>query len=191
MNKPNNYEETQVGGDYIPVELGGHTAIIKNVEETTSKNGKPMIKVSFDFDKADSQPEFFMNSFKADIRPDKKWPFQGTNYIMAEDQNGACSKSFKSFITCVEKSNNAECVWGDKFAAWFKNKKVGVVFGEVEEEYNGETKMRRRIRFFCQYDNAKTAKVPDPKYLNGDSPSGNSSSDFMSIPDGSEDQIPF
>jgi len=190
MQKPNNYAETQVGGDYTPVELGGHTAIIKNVEETTSKNGKPMIKVSIDFDKADSQPEYFMESFKADIRPDKKWPFQGTQYIMSEDSNGACSKSFKSFITSVEKSNNAECVWGDKFAAWFKNKKVGVVIGEVEEEYNGETKMRRRIRFFCNYDSAKTANVPDPKYLSGSAPSS-SPAGFVNVPAGAEDEIPF
>lgn len=190
MQKPNNYEETQVGGDYTPVELGGHTAIIKNVEEMTSRTGKPMIKVSFDFDKNDSQPEYFMQSFKADIRPDKKWPFQGTNYIMSEDQNGACSKSFKTFINCVEKSNNAECVWGDKFAAWFKNKKVGVVFGEVEEEYNGETKMRRRIRLFCQYDSAKTANVPDTKYLENTS-NTSTSNGFVNVPDGSEDEIPF
>lgn len=190
MQKPNNYEETQVGGDYTPVELGGHTAIIKNVEEMISKNGKPMIKVSIDFDKADSQPDYFMENFKADIRPDKKWPFQGTHYILSEDNNGACSKSFKTFISCVEKSNNSECVWGDKFAAWFKNKKVGVVFGEVEEEYNGETKMRRRIRFFCNYDNAKTANIPDAKLLNS-SGSSSISSDFVNVPAGSEEEIPF
>lgn len=191
MQKPNNYEETQITGDYTPVELGGHTAVIKNVEEMTSRTGKPMIKVSFDFDKADSQPEYFMQSFKADIRPDKKWPFQGTNYIMSEDQNGACSKSFKTFINCVEKSNNAECVWGDKFAAWFKGKKVGVVFGEVEEEYNGETKMRRRIRFFCQYDSAKTANVPDAKYLSESTSNTSTSNGFVNVPDGAEDEIPF
>lgn len=190
MQKPNNYADTQVGGDYIPVKLGGHTAIIKNVEETTSKTGKPMIKVSIDFDKSDVQPSYFMNSFKADIRPDKKWPFQATQYILSEDNSGACSKSFKSFITSVEKSNNSECVWGDGFADWFKNKKVGVVFGEVEEEYNGEVKLRRRIRFFCNYESAKNANIPDVKRIQNNS-SSDSAPGFMSIPAGSDEEIPF
>lgn len=165
MNKPSNYEQTTTG-DYTPVALGGHTAIIKKVEETTSKTGKPMIKVAIDFDASDSQPNYFMESFKNDIRPDKKWPFQGTQYILSEDNEGNCSKSFKSFITSIERSNEGFTVgWGKTFAAQFANKKVGVVFGEVEEEYNGEVKVRRRIRYFCDYTRAKGASIPDRKNL--------------------------
>ena len=55
MVKPNNYENTKVGGDFTPIIPGGHHLIIKNVEETTSKGGKPMLKVSFDFAKNDKQ----------------------------------------------------------------------------------------------------------------------------------------
>ena len=42
MQKPNNYDETQAGGDFQPVELGGHKLIIKQVSETKSKAGKDM-----------------------------------------------------------------------------------------------------------------------------------------------------
>ena len=31
MNKPTAYDETQAGGDFIPVELGAHYGVIKNV----------------------------------------------------------------------------------------------------------------------------------------------------------------
>ena len=29
MQKPNNYDETQAGGEFTPVELGGHKLVIK------------------------------------------------------------------------------------------------------------------------------------------------------------------
>lgn len=31
MRKPNNYESTQAQGEFTPVELGGHTLVIKQV----------------------------------------------------------------------------------------------------------------------------------------------------------------
>lgn len=198
MQKPNNYDNTQASGEYTPVELGGHTAVVKRVEETTSKNGKPMLKVAIDFDSADQQAGYFMKSFEADTRDGKTWPYQAMQYILTEDQNGNCSRSLKTFISCVEKSNNSECVWGDGFEAWFKNKKVGVVYGEVEEEYNGEVKTRRKIRYFCQYDKAAGATVPDKKFLNtlggvAQKPAGSPAdiSGFVTVPIGSDDEIPF
>lgn len=41
MRKPNNYESTQAQGEFTPVELGGHTLVIKQVEERMSKTNKP------------------------------------------------------------------------------------------------------------------------------------------------------
>lgn len=188
MQKPNGYENVTASGDFTPIELGGHTAIIKRVMETTSKKGKPMIQIAIDFDDQDSQKGYFLQSFQNDDREDKKWPFQGTQYVLTEDMDGKCSRSFKSFITSVEKSNNAECVWGDGFEKWFTNKKIGVVYGEVEEEYNGEIKTRRRIRYFCTYDKAKDAQIPAKKLLPG-SPVVNS--DFVNVPEGVNEEIPF
>ena len=98
MNKPNNYDNTQAAGEFTPVELGGHKLIIKQVTETTSKTGKPMIVVLFDFAPDDKQPGYFMEQFKNDIRPDKKWPNQATNYILTEDNDGNCNRSFKTFM---------------------------------------------------------------------------------------------
>lgn len=71
MNKPNNYDKTQANGDFTPVELGGHKLVIKQVNETQSGTGKPMIVVLFDFADDDKQPGYFWNQFANDIRPDK------------------------------------------------------------------------------------------------------------------------
>ena len=198
MQKPNNYENTQTGGDFTPVELGGHFGVIKNVSERTDKNGDPMIVVSIDFDKKDAQPGYFTDMFKKDVRPDKKYPNQATNYITSE-RDGACTKGFKSFMRAYAESNGLsddKIKWGEDFAAQFKNKKIGIVFGLVEETYNGETKMRRKIRWFCDYNKAGEQKIPADKYETN-KPAAQSTTtqpgdeDFMKVDSDSDEEIPF
>ena len=192
MNKPSNFEQTQAGGDFTPVELGGHYAVIKNVKEMTTKNGDPMIVVSLDFDKRDSQPDYFLESYQKDTREDKKWPNQATNYITTEYQN-ACTKGFKSFIKAFADSNGIDengIKWGDDFCSQFKNKKIGVVFGNVEELYNGEVKMRRKIRWFCDYNKVSLQKVPADKYLPNNA-EASKSGEFLTVPAELADEIPF
>ena len=188
MNKPNNYENTQVGNDYTPVDLGGHRAVIKKVEERDTRTGKPMVVIAIDFDSRDKQPGYFMQQFTEDTRPDKKWPNQAMLYIVTEDGDGNCSRNFKSFITSYEKSNNVSVAWGENFAAQFTNKKIGVVFGEVEEEYNGEVKTRRKIRWTCEYDKASTANIPKFQELKRTAAVDQG---FINVPDVADDEIPF
>lgn len=195
MQKPNNYDSTQAGGDFTPIRLGGHHLIIKKVEESKAKNGKDMIIVAFDMAPGDDQAGYFMKAFTEDIRPDKKWPRAGRQYIMVNDPDGNCSRSFKSFITAVEKSNSGFTTsWGDKFAAQFKDKRIGGVFGQVENEYNGKTTMRHELRWFCEDSKADKANEPNPKYLPNNNRTKSAPEDpdgFMAVPDTAEQEIPF
>ena len=200
MNKPNNFDNTQVSGDFTPIELGGHHAVIMSVKEQKSSTGKDMIVVALDFAKNDSQPGYFKSMFDNDTRTDKKWPYQGVQYIVTEDADGKCSRSFKGFITSFERSNNTTTNWGDKFCNQFKNKKIGVVYGEVEEEYNGEIKTRRRIRWFCEDAKADAQSIPNRKLLNNGSGGSDGSAGtsiqaerdaFVRIPEGADEEIPF
>lgn len=200
MKKPNNYENTQAQGEFIPVELGGHKLIIKQVNETTSKAGKPMIVVLFDFAQDDVQPGYFMEQFKNDIRPEKKWPNQATQYILTEDNDGNCSRSFKTFITCAEHSNNGFTVqWGDDFERQFKNKKIGGVFGTQMDYYDGKEREKRVLRWFVSLDKASDAKIPDvsetqafKNHINGYPQGSVSTGDgFANIPDDIDEELPF
>ena len=191
MQMPNGYNEVKVGGDYVPPALGGHKIVIKQVVETKSKAGKNMLVVCFDFAKDDVQPNYFSEEFKNDVRPEKKWPHAGTAYILTEDQDGKCSKKLKGFVTSFERSNNCEAVWGDKFAAQFKNKKIGGVYGEVENEYNGKTTMRHELRWFCEIDKAEGTTIPDPKFLPKSTQSSDESNGFMDIKEGTDETIPW
>lgn len=197
MNKPNNYEETQAGGDFTSVELGGHKLVIKQVSETKSKTEKDMIVVLFDFADDDKQPGYFAEQFKNDIRPEKKWPSQATQYILTEDADGKCSRNFKTFTTCVEHSNAGFTTqFGDKFGDQFKGKKIGGVFGEQMDFYNGEEKKKRVLRWFIPSVKVADAAIPEmsetkafkEKKNNG---SATSADGFMNIPDGIDTELPF
>ena len=200
MQKPRNYEDTQAQGEFTPVELGGHQMVIKQVTETKSKTGKDMIVVLFDFDQSDKQPEYFMKQFRDDIRPEKKWPNQATQYILVHDEDGKCSRSFKTFTTCVKHSNPGfEESWGDNWGAQFKNKKIGGVFGPQMDYYNGREMEKRVLRWFVSYDKAADAQIPNLSetqayknrvsgYPQGSVPAGDG---FMNIPDGIDEELPF
>lgn len=194
MNKPSGYDEVQVGGGFTPVDLGGHYCQIKQVAERKSSTGKDMIVVVFDFVKPDAQEGYFMEQFKNDVREDKKWPFAGSKYIMVNDyqEPSKTSRQFKSFCTCVENSNSYQIQWGgNDWAAQFKGKKIGAVYGEEEHEYDGKVSKRRLVRYFCSLDAVKDAKIPEAKLLkNVSRPAANDTS-FVNIPEGTEEEIPF
>lgn len=201
VSKPTNYDNTPASSGYEPPELGGHKLVIKQVSEKQSKTGKPMIVVLFDFAEDDKQPGYFSEQFANDIRPDKKWPNQATQYILTEDNECKCSRSFKTFTTCVEHSNAGfQVQWGDKFCQCFKGKKIGGVFGEQMDYYNGDEKKKRVLRWFVSLDKVADAAVPDMsetkaykeyKQGGGMQNHGTPGGDFMQIPDGLEDELPF
>lgn len=194
MQKPQAYDETQAMGEWTPVELGGHHMVIKQVNERKGNNNQDQVVVLFDFDQNDTQPGYFNESFRNDIRPDKKWPNQGTAYINVKDNEGNTSKSFKTFCTCVEHSNTGfEVRWGiDNWGAQFKGKKIGGVFGEQMDFYNGKESKKRVMRWFISTDKVQDAKVPDitESQAYKDHKSVNTG-DFMNIPDGLDEELPF
>lgn len=195
MNKPNGYDEAKTSTGFTPINLGGHYAMIKQVEERQSSTGKDMIVVQFDFYDPDEQVGYFSKMFDADDREDKKWPFAGTKYIMVQDYENPkkTSRNFKTFCSCYEKSNNCEIQWGG--SAWekqFCGKYIGVVFGEEEHEYDGNVSMRRVPKWFCSWDKVAEARTPQPKYLPGRTTAAKpiNSTEFMQVSE-EDAEVPF
>ena len=202
MKKPGNYENTKAQGEFTPVELGGHYLVVKQVSERMSKNNKPMLVVLFDFAENDSQPGYFSAMFTDDIRPEKKWPNQAAQYILTEDDKGNCSKSLKTFCTCIENSNAGFSCWKNDDTFDFKGikgKKIGGVFGPQMDYYNGRELEKRVLRWFVSLDKVADAQIPDltetqayknriAGYPAGSTPAGDG---FMNIPDGIDEELPF
>lgn len=197
MQKPNGYDEAKVQGEFTPVELGGHYLVIKQVAEKMNKNNQPMIVVLFDFAQNDKQTGYFMEQYKNDTREDKKWPNQATQYINVYDSEGKTTRNFKTFTTCVEHSNTGFATqWGDNFCQQFKDKKIGGVFGEQMDFYNGEEKKKRVMRWFVSSDKVADAAVPEISETAAYKESKNNQmvsapDGFMNIPDGIDEQLPF
>lgn len=188
MLKPNGYDAAQVSGEYVPVTPGGHYCMIKKVEETQTKNGAPMIVVYFDFSGRDMQSDYFAKQYNEDTREDKNWPFAGRKYVMVNDFNDSSktSRQFKTFCSCVEKSNqNFMVQWGDDWGAQFAGKQIGIVFGREEQEYNGKVSMRCLPRYFCKVDAVESARVPEEKLLPSHVPAGFTESTIT------DDDMPF
>lgn len=195
MIKPNNYENVQTG-DFMPADPGGHHMIIKQVKEQTSRSGKQMLVVAVDFAPNDRQPLYFSKLFEGDTRPEKKWPHAGTIYVVSTDNNGQCSKNFKTFITSFEKSNGVQATWGEgaAFLKQFAGKKIGGVYGIVEEEYNGERKKRSLLRWFCEDSKAESSRVPEPKLMDQGAapvPAGTTDASGFTPVEIPTDELPF
>ena len=138
MQKPQDFDNVQAFGDFVPLPAGGYVCRIMGVEETAARESKaPMIKISLDI--AEGQfKDYFANQYRANTRADKKWSYSAIINQLVYDTSGnnSTNRGFKTFVTSVCESNQGfNVAWGDGFAACFKNRLVGVLFGR--EEYIG------------------------------------------------------
>lgn len=199
MQKPNDYDNVQAYGDFIPLKLGGHICKIMQVKETTSKAGKEMLEISLDIAEGD-QKDYFAQQYKSDTRENKKWGC--VVYQLVKDNDGNTSKGFKTFITSAENSNSGFKVsWGNNFAACFKGKLIGGVFGR-EQYLNSycEKKFATKCVQFRSVESIRNGvDIPEDKLLpesqdNGYGPGYTPSTigdGFMNIPNGLEEELPF
>ena len=187
FEKPAGYDEVQAGGEYTPIELGGHKLVIKAIEEATASTGTKYLKVSFDTAQDDKQPNFYAEQWKKDTRDNKKWG--GVAVVFPTDQQGKTSKTFKQFCTSIERSNNSKIQWGAQFEASIVGKAIGGVFGE--EEYigaDGNVKTARKLFWWRSTDSVADAAIPDKRTVDNNASSG---SEFMSVPADLVGELPF
>ena len=188
MQQPKDFNYVQAYAGFTTLEAGGHICKIMNVEETKSKAGREMIVISLDTDKTDSQPNYFTDQYKSNTKPDKKWSNNAIVRQLVLDTEGNTNRGFKTFIEMVEQSNPGFKVqWGNNFAACFKSKLVGGLFGKEEYLNNyGESKFAVKFQAFRTVEQIKQGvDVPKDKLLN---PGSNNDGDIMPVDDG---DMPF
>ena len=167
--------------------------MIKKLEECKASNGNSYLKVTFDTAPDDKQPNYYAEQYKNDTRETKKWG--GVATLFPTDQHGKTSKTFKTFCTSIERSNNSKIQWGAGFEASIVGKVIGGVFGEEEyENHMGEVKTARKLFWWCSVEGADGARVPAKRAL--EQGTGNSgytvdNNGFMNIPDGIDEDLPF
>lgn len=193
MLMPKDYNNVSAYGEFVPLKLGGHICKVMNLEETESRNGKPMVKIYLDIAEGE-QKGYYAEQYKQNTYSDKKWGC--IVYQLIYDNDGNTHRGFKTFITCIENSNNGFKVqWGDNFVACFKDKLIGGVFGR--EQYlnrDGEKKFSTKcVQFRSTNSIRKGVPVPDDKLLNEPKPAHAThapfnNDDFEEI---SDNELPF
>ena len=145
FKKPKDYDNVKVGEPRI-LPAGGYICKILNAEETESRNGKPMLKVSFDIDEGEFKG-YFRDLFKgwkenSDDPATVKWPFTGTKWVMFYNSEGKTNRDFKSFCTALEDSGTK--VWiNDTFDVnGLRGATLGLIFRREEHEYNNARSWR-------------------------------------------------
>lgn len=192
MIKPADYDRVTACGEFTPLELGGHICQIMSVEETTSSTGKDMLLISLDTAPQDKQPGYYMDQWKNDDRPDKKWGCRVFQLVL--DKDGNTNRGLKTFITAVERSNPGfQVQWGDGFAACFKGRLVGGVFGREQYQNSyGDLKWSTKcVKFRSVEAIQKGVDVPEDRHLNGQRPQQNPVAGFGALPDIPESDLPF
>lgn len=184
MNRPNGYGKAQVA-EWEPMKAGGHKCIIKQVQETKSKNGLSMLIISFDTDKEDIQPGYYTNQYMKDTQAGRDAKWRGTGYLVTDPGTEYGTANLKRFNTAVEHSNTEQALiakgwnkitdpdtkeeglepaWGDRYPGSFKDLKVGIVFRrEFYTADDGQSRASMKPFRYCNYDKAFEQKVPEDK----------------------------
>jgi len=173
MQKFSDYDTTKVNDFGERLKLGGHICKVleAKVESGTSKkDGKPyeMLAIKFDIEEPDEQAGFYNKKFVEAARTDPmtaKWKGYYRLSVPNDNSEDFIKKTFKTFITSVEKSNPGY-TWN-----WQEDTLVGKKFGGVfgYEEFTipatGETVPLTRIRFIRSTEKIEEAPIPKVKLL--------------------------
>ena len=156
--------EKTVASEKLPA--GAYVAQIMGAEVAEYDWGSKLI-ISFDICEGDYRG-FFAADWKANTNPDRKWrgvyratiPDEGSEWF--DNQK----RTFNGIMYALEFSNSGYTFDWDE--SKLKDLKVGVVFGEREWEYNGNTGWTTECRFLADVDAVRDGKIkiPQPKALN-------------------------
>ena len=189
IKKFGDYEKTQSYGDFERLPKGGYVLKIQNVEVCQGNRGE-YLKIAVDIDGGDWHG-YFLKDWKAQQTEDKKWHGYYLLSIPEDDgseQDGWTKRKFKTFTEALEESNPGyHFDWDERK---FLDKRIGGLFNEREYE-TADGQIRRVINLAQvttveRIQNGKF-KIPPDKLLNKPA----ETTDFMQIPDGDMDELPF
>ena len=188
------------GGERLPI--GAYVCEIKNVKYVPGENGmSDRIDILFDIVEGDYK-DFFKKQYDANQNEDKKWKGRKSIYVPKDDgseKDGWTKNTFAKWINGFEDSNPGY-KWDWKEDKW-KGKKIGIVFGETGTVLDdGKEILYTEARFGCDIKKVKDGTAPKAKFVAKKGYTGkakaasvntNSDSDFMTIQEGSAEEIPF
>lgn len=206
MKQFNGYDEAKKEAAYqgsTKIPTGAYICKISNVRYEEGQDGfNDRIIVAFDVAEGEHK-DFFKKQYEANTDENKKWKGTARVRVPSDDgseQDGWAKKQFARWTNALEQSN-AKYTWDWDEKKW-KNKMIGIIFREVGTVIDGREVTYMEVSAPCSTLDAKNGTFWDGylkfKAKNGysgkaaASTSDNSDiNDFMAIPAGTEEEIPF
>lgn len=203
MKQFSGYDDAKKNAQYTGsarLPKGGYVAKILGVKLEEGKNGNSdQIVVQFDITEGE-YAGFFKNQYDNNKNDDKKYKGVVRIWVPKDDgteQDGWTKTAFARWTNSLEESNSGY-VWDWDEKKW-KNKAIGLVFGEVGTVIDGKEIIYTQVDHPEPVANIKTGDFREAKFKakNGYTGNGisnnstNGTGDFMSVPDGIEEELPF
>lgn len=169
--------------------------ILNAVEEENRNKAGSHLTISFDIAEGE-YAGFYSNQYMQNTSEDKKWPRDAVFYLTlpAEGCSEYVWQNYHTFMSDVEDSNNGFQFSSEIDPREMKNKLVGAKFAIEQNEYNGRVYNHTRMRWTCVADdvrNGKAGALPKDKLIEQAPPVSGSGPDWMKVPDGIDDDLPF
>lgn len=186
MNKPSGYDDININtGGRLAV--GGHKCIVVKVIEGKSRAGKEQLEIWLDTAPDDAQPSFYSNQYMNNTSDTKKWPCRV--WITAYETEDYGKKNLKKFHTALSDSNSNFAVpWGAGYESAVKGKRIGCVFREEENEWNGHISTLVKPYYFRDINKVLEEPIPEKKVLGVTPPPATGEESFMQV---SDEGLPF
>jgi hypothetical protein len=187
------YNKVKAYSDFPTLPKGGYILKIMGVSVQTNSNGK-YLQIGCDIAEGEYK-DFFTEQYKNDQRSEKKW---GCNFLLSipkddgSEKDGWTKRSFKTFTTALEESNNGyHFDWDEQK---FKGKLIGGLFNEREyQKTDGTIGRATNLDRVCAAEKIRKGdyKLPEDKLIKK---SGNNTSGmdgFVNVPEGTNEELPF
>lgn len=154
------------------------------------------IKVQFDVCEGE-YTDFFQKKYRESKDEDKKYKGIATLWLPKDDgsENDARTKNkFARWTNALEESNPGYR-WDWDETKW-KGKYIGILYGEVGKNIDGKSVRFNTYRDAISIDKVRSGEAKAPKFYaypgyEEKPTTANTSTDFMSIPDGIDEELPF
>lgn len=174
---------------------GAYVVKILSAKESKTTWGDNQIELAFDIAEGE-HAGFYKNQYESNTNEDKKWPFDAVFQLTIPNENSQdyVWTNWNTFFADLEDSNNGFRFSGDITS--LKGKLIGGKFHIRQNEKDGKVYDHTRMKWTCVADdvrNGKAGKLPDDKLVNGNTSTSKDSdgTDWMNVPEGSEEELPF
>ena len=191
------YDKTKRRTTFEQLPKDAYVIKILGAKQESGNNGS---YVAIAFDVAEGPHKgFYQSQFDRNTSEDKKWPFDGVFNLSVPDDNSPeyVWRNWNTFFADLEDSNAGFVFSGDLKA--LKGKLIGGKFHIRQNESNGKVYSHTKMKWTCVAEDVRKGKagqLPDDKLIGTwTAPAAISNNfgmdGFVSLPDGSEEELPF